>query len=117
MATTLNPSQTCAGVNIDDIWSWDAWRCKWRTALPNAVIYPSADIATPPYVTKAPPSATQAPYNVSQQDINNTIAQVWTDWKTGAIGANTDWAEHQPDWLTLGLLGVGLFVAVKVVSK
>lgn len=101
------------------------WQCAWQdvASLSNPVVYPKPDIATPPYVTKAPPSATQAPYNVSQTDINATIAQVWADWVPGAIGANTAWNnggefERPPiDWPMLGLIGVGIFLVTRTVSK
>lgn len=99
--------------------SLDQWAC-----FANWLWYPKQDISTPPYVTKAPPSATQAPYNVSQSDINATIAQVWADWVPGAIGANTPGQvaggkfEKPPiDWPMLGLIGVGIFLVTRTISK
>lgn len=114
-----NWSQQCAGVNLDDIWSLQAWKCKWANALPNAVIYPAQDISTPPYVTKAPASATQYPYQPTQTDINAVIAQQWKDWVPGAIGANIpiQLPDREIDWVMLALLAGGVFLLTKVATR
>lgn len=111
------------------------WDCVWGSGVNlqpiydpiNSVFYPPKDISTPPYVTKPPASATQAPYQPTQGDVGATIASEWDKWKATAIGANTpftkvdnfSWPDRGdgPDWKTLILLGVGLFVASQLITK
>lgn len=105
------------------------WQCVYQdvASVANPVFYPTPDISTPPYVIKPPASATQAPYQPTQGDVGATIASEWDKWRATAIGANTpftkvdnfSWPDtgNGPEWKTLIILGVGLFVASQLITK